>query len=91
MEIKLLNKEGYSVAAAHCDVPASGKVSTKLNVKKPQLWTPDSPYLYTTLIRLYKNHQLVDEYKVNTGIRTIKVDKEKGFQLNGVSRKIQGV
>ena len=91
VEIRLLNKKGHSVAAAHCDVPASGKVSTSLIVKKPKLWTPEQPNLYTTLIQLYKNHQLIDEYMVNTGIRTIKVDQEKGFQLNGVSRKIQGV
>lgn len=91
VEIKLLNKVGNIVAGAHCDVPANGKVSTSLNVKKPQLWTPESPYLYTTLIQLSKNHQVIDEYMLNTGIRTIKVDKENGFQLNGVSRKIQGV
>ena len=91
VEIKLLNKNGYTVTASHCDVPADGKVTTSLTVNKPQLWTPENPYLYTVKFQLFKDHKLIDEYQLNTGIRMIKVDREKGFQLNGVSRKIQGV
>ena len=91
VEIKLLDKRGYTVTAAHCDVPDDGKVTTSLNVSKPQLWTPENPYLYKVVFQLFRNHKLIDEYALNTGIRTIKVDRENGFQLNGVSRKIQGV
>ncbi len=91
VEIRLLDNEGQTVGASHCDVPQDGKVSTSLHVRDPKLWTPEHPYLYKVRVQLFKNRRLVDEYVHNTGIRTIRVDKENGFQLNGVSRKIQGV
>ena len=75
VEIKLLDKRGYTVTAAHCDVPDDGKVTTSLNVSKPQLWTPENPYLYKVVFQLFRNHKLIDEYALNTGIRTIKVDR----------------
>ena len=38
-----------------------------------------------------KNGQLLDEIVQNVGIRTVKVSREGGFQLNGVTRKLKGV
>ncbi len=37
------------------------------------------------------NKALLDAKEVKTGIRTVRVSREHGFQLNGVSRKIKGV
>ena len=42
-------------------------------------------------MQLYKNKKLIDCKTIKTGIRTVRVSKENGFQLNGVSRKIKGV
>ena len=41
--------------------------------------------------KLYCADKLIDETTDKTGIRTISVSAEKGFMLNGISRKIQGV
>ena len=38
-----------------------------------------------------KNGKKLDEIEENVGIRTVKVSKEGGFQLNGVTRKLKGV
>ena len=38
-----------------------------------------------------QNGQTLDEVKQKFGIRTVKVSKEGGFQLNGETRKIKGV
>lgn len=61
------------------------------DIKQPQLWSPENPYLYQVRTRLYDDGTLLDEITHKMGIRTISVSKEKGFQLNGVTRKIKGV
>nr|MCR5014808.1 DUF4982 domain-containing protein [Bacteroidales bacterium] len=56
-----------------------------------QLWRPETPYIYKAHIKYMKNGQLLDEIVQNVGIRTVKVSREGGFQLNGVTRKLKGV
>ena len=55
-------------------------------IKNPKLWTPETPYLYKA-----RFCHVEDTITQTFGIRTVKVSKEGGFQLNGVSRKIKGV
>lgn len=91
VNIALYNKSGLIVAESHCETTASGEIHTVLDVKKPKLWSPESPYLYKLVTKLYKDRKVIDEQTVNVGIRTVSVSKEGGFQLNGVTRKIKGV
>jgi beta-galactosidase len=90
-EVALIDARGRTVVAGHDDVGEDGRVAMQLVMNKAQLWTPETPHLYQVVVSLYQNHQLIDEQRFKTGIRTIRVSKEKGFELNGVSRKIQGV
>ena len=60
-------------------------------IKQPQLWSPETPYLYTAVTRVYKDGYLLDETKTRFGIRTISYTPEHGFQLNGQTRKFKGV
>lgn len=60
-------------------------------VDKPQLWTPETPYLYKGISKIYLKGKLVDEYTTRFGIRDIKLIADKGFFLNGKKRKFQGV
>ncbi len=91
INIALHNAKGYIIAESHCENTPSGDVHTVLDIKKPNLWSPEKPYLYKLVTKLYKDHKLIDEQTVNVGIRTVSVTKEGGFQLNGVTRKIKGV
>lgn len=91
VEITLYDRKGYVAAASRCDIGADGQVKTQLDVDKPELWSPESPYLYKLTTRLYKDNRLMDEKTMNFGIRTVSVTKEGGFQLNGQRRKIKGV
>ena len=88
----LLDADGQEVAAID-RVRAEGgnNVHAKLTVKNPKLWSPESPYLYKLVARLQSDGGNYDEKTVNVGIRTVRVSKEKGFQLNGVTRKLKGV
>lgn len=60
-------------------------------VDNPQLWSPETPYLYNAVSKIYIKDQLVDEYTTRFGVRDIKLIADKGFFLNGERRKFQGV
>ena len=87
----LLDAQGQVVAKDMRDVPRDGQLHMVAKVEKPQLWSPESPYRYTLRTQLYKGNRLLDEKNIKTGIRTISVSREHGFQLNGQTRKIKGV
>jgi beta-galactosidase len=63
----------------------------KLLVSNPKLWSPETPYLYTAISKIYLGDQLKDQYQTTFGIRTIKFEAGKGFSLNGKYRKFKGV
>lgn len=60
-------------------------------IKDPQLWTVEEPYLYSSVSRIYEGETLKDEYTTTFGIRTVKVEGDKGFFLNGKPLKFKGV
>lgn len=91
VEVELFDHTKQLVAASHCNINADGTVSTVLKVRKPRLWTPETPYLYNLKITYKENRKAVDAQTINVGLRTIRVSAEKGFELNGKTRKIKGV
>ena len=60
-------------------------------VADAQLWSPDSPALYTLVSRVFAGNELVDETRTSFGIRTFYFDANKGFFLNGQNMKIKGL
>ncbi len=66
-------------------------VVQEMKVSKPQLWSLDSPSLYTLKSRITSSGAVVDETETPFGIRTATFDADKGFFLNGVSTKLKGV
>ena len=91
VDVAIIHPKGYVEIAGHADVKTDGVVHLDMEMKKPQLWSPETPFLYKMVTRLYHDNELVDEQTQNIGIRTLAVSKEKGFQLNGQTRKFKGV
>ncbi len=91
VEIALYRSTGIVAASVRCGIRADGTVATQLIVDNPELWSPESPYLYKLVTRLYCGKRMADEKTLNFGIRTVEVSKEGGFRLNGQTRKIKGV
>ena len=92
IENQLVDAAGNVVAQfKYGDFDAQGNVVKKLTVDNAQLWSPETPYLYKLVTRLYRNNRLIDQTQQKVGIRTVRVAQYDGFQLNGVSRKIKGV
>ena len=89
--VDILDAQGMIVCQAESQLSVAGATEMNFDIKQPQLWSPENPYLYQVRTRLYDDGTLLDEITHKMGIRTISVSKEKGFQLNGVTRKIKGV
>lgn len=68
-----------------------GRRVQKLKIRKPKLWTPETPDLYYAETSVYKGFKKVDEYTTRFGVRSIELVADKGFFLNGKVRKFQGV
>ena len=91
-EIEVRDAKGKLVGHEHCsEISNSGEANLSFTIQEPHPWSPETPYLYTAHIKYMQNGQLLDEVKQKFGIRTVKVSKEGGFQLNGITRKIKGV
>ena len=64
----------------------------KLTVSNPQLWSPDSPTLYTLVTQLTdRKGKVLDEERTKVGFRYYRFDPNTGFYLNGKHLKLIGV
>lgn len=60
--------------------------------RKPQLWSPDSPYLYNAYSEVYVGKELVDTYRSTFGIRSISWDYDlHRMVLNGKVTHLHGI
>lgn len=66
-------------------------IEQTIKVSKPNLWSPETPNLYTAVSKVFVGKIQKDEYKTTFGFRTIRFDKDKGFFLNGKYTKFKGV
>ena len=69
----------------------SDKTEQTLLVQSPTLWSIANPYLYTVKTELLVGKKAVDAVTTTTGFRDVKFDAQKGFFLNGMNLKINGV
>lgn len=88
---RVRDEEGKVVFTTRMDNVTSDSLSTQFRFTNPRLWSPETPYLYTLERQLLSSGRVVDTQVQRFGIRTVSVSRDKGFQLNGVSRKFKGV
>ena len=88
LSIDLLDDQEHVVASTEqcLKLPADGNrdVQHTLPVKKPRLWSVETPYLYTARLRL-RDHSTgrTDELRQRFGLRTLHYSADRGFLLNG--------
>lgn len=94
VETHILNAKSKVVSktSGTIDIEASGNktIDQKLKVKKPDLWSPESPALYTAETMVREDGALIDQYTTTFGIRSIEFSPEKGFLLNGKPVLLKG-
>ena len=70
------------------------KISQRVTVEEPKLWSAKTPELYQCVSRLYEvadgEEVLIDESKEKFGIRTLQADVKRGFRVNGETVNLRG-
>ena len=59
-------------------------------VPQPQLWSHETPHLYTAVVELLQNGQVIEAQQSRIGFRKIEL-AANGFLLNGKPMKLKGV
>lgn len=63
-----------------------------IRVPKPQLWSCETPYLYTAVVTLYdQDGHVADRVSSKFGIRTLEFSPEFGLKLNGEKVLLKGI
>lgn len=91
LKVTVTDKGGKVVANASSPADGMGGFHTQVSIADPQLWSPETPYLYDVKFSLVADGKTLDVQHQKLGVRTVKFSAEGGFQLNGVTRKIKGV
>ena len=95
VEVTLYDPSGKQVArrtgSAQVAVLANSAVKLPVTINDPALWSIEKTNLYRVTTRVLQAGRVLDETSLDTGFRTIHFDAAKGFFLNGVHVKLQGV
>lgn len=95
VEHELLSPEGQFVARTRetLTVPrhASDRVSSRLAIDQPRLWSTRDPQLYELHTTVRREDRVIDQATTRTGFRSFAFDPKRGFFLNGEAMKIKGV
>ncbi|MFD1140760.1 glycoside hydrolase family 2 TIM barrel-domain containing protein [Larkinella insperata] len=94
VQVALLGRNGHVVGTRQQTVSlaanAKGDSRQRITVKKPQLWSPETPRLYQARVRVLSAGKWRDEVTTAFGIRSIQFDAQNGFRLNGKRYLMKG-
>jgi beta-galactosidase len=65
-------------------------VRQRLYVKRPALWSVETPALYTAAVTLRDTTGVRDEERVTFGIHALQLDPDHGLRVNGEPVKLRG-
>ena len=95
LELALKDELGQDVLFARLPVSEAGEVSAELHVDVPQLWSPESPHLYTVEATLRQDDVAVDTIHSYCAFRTVEVKRDEAgvprVHLNGAPYFVRGV
>ncbi len=89
VEVTLQDAQGKIVGEPVSTPVAIGHVTTK--IPAPQLWTAETPNLYTAVVQLKQGATVLHELKQRFGFRTIEVRAGEGLFVNGQHVMLKGV
>ena len=103
-KVNITTPDGETTNSDDLHLAEDGSFHTRFYIKNPKLWSPETPYLYSVTAEVNRvdwnapeevydgqTYVLLDSKTIKTGLRTVRVSREHGFQLNGQTRKIKGV
>ncbi len=94
IQAQIIDPSGKVVGNTENDMTLSSGQSTdliqKISIESPELWSVETPVLYTTKVIVSDNDKELDQMTTPFGIRTIRIDAENGFSLNGKNVEMKG-
>ena len=95
LELALKDELGQDVLLARLPVSEAGEICEELQVDKPQLWSPERPYLYFVEATLWRDGVAVDFVRSYCAFRTVEVKRDEAgvprVHLNGAPYFVRGV
>lgn len=96
LESDVVDAEGKSKAKLSTRVdlgPRDEKSSDQRTdtINDPQLWSPDSPYLYRLVSTIWEGNRALDRFVTPFGLRFMRHNASQGFTLNGKPIALLGV
>ncbi|MBO5296841.1 MAG: DUF4982 domain-containing protein [Candidatus Homeothermus sp.] len=89
---EILSPEGKIVATNNAPFIAQGQNHFQnFLISQPELWSPETPRLYTARTKIEKDGKIVDCFDTRFGIRKLEYIPEQGFFLNGKATKFKGI
>ncbi len=94
---KIFSTDGKQVAETKILAPKNSHLVNvevplpKANITNPQLWSCETPNLYSAEVALVLDGKVVDKLTKKFGIRTVEFSKEFGMKLNGKKVFLKGV
>ena len=85
----VMDGSGMILEMAETEI-ACGKSVQSIEMKQPKLWSVDHPFLYQLKSELIVGGDVIDEVCAPFGVRTIELNHDKGFLLNGEILKLRG-
>lgn len=94
LQTTIVSSKGHIVGTANQKVVLNQDSSTapkqRISVSNPILWTLNNPHLYTLVSELKEGNTIIDRVETPFGIRSIHVDAQNGFTLNGERVLLKG-
>lgn len=91
----IIDAKGKEVANTESAVSVTSKdqseTEQKINISSPDLWSLETPTIYSLRSMVIDKGKIVDEVVTPFGIRDIEYDAMKGLLLNGKKVKMNGV
>ena len=91
---KVMAPNGDVVASLSQNATVPGSSTAQLGqrgrISSPELWSPESPLLYSLVTTVSSGGRVVDSVTTSFGIRTVGFDANKGFMLNGEPYQLKG-
>lgn len=94
VQIRLMDQEGAAAGDSSVPVTIFGedeeRISARIQVENPALWSLENPSLYTCFVTVTEGEECLDEARDYFGIRRLSLTAAKGFRLNGQEVKLRG-
>jgi beta-galactosidase len=94
LRTRVLAPNGTEVGTVETDAilgcGISHEFQSEISVAGPQLWSPDTPYLYQAKTEISADAVITDTKNTTFGIRSIAFNADQGFLLNGEPILLKG-